>query len=334
MASLAQKINGEMVRIYERRRHRAHALRDRRVAMLYRTHPQLEALDRAVLDAGLARLEAVLDGNEAEATEALDRVERERADYLAAHGICDGYDEPVYQCRACGDTGRVGNDWCYCRRALVRSILPRYFPDAMAEDATFERYNLNLFARTPVSERSEVTVRDVMASHLRMAERYTANFRDLLDRNLFFSGQPGTGKTFLMQCIGHALMARGFSVIYVTAPNLMDMITRYRRQQTAYRPDPDLYEETAMMYDALLTWDALLIDDLGTEPATQDAYAGLLGIIDRRHNDGRATLIASNLSPNDLQRQYDRRMSSRLNGLFLMYRFPGDDVRLRSKHND
>ncbi len=64
MRSLTQKINDHVVRIYERRRHRAYALRDQAVRSLYRQYPELEALDKALVTAGFARLQARL-GQEA-----------------------------------------------------------------------------------------------------------------------------------------------------------------------------------------------------------------------------------------------------------------------------
>ena len=322
MNNLTQKINLEVARVYADRRNRAHSLRDDRLADLYSRYPQLEALDLALKEAGFRRLEAAMtpEGEE-EASRALEAIEAKRIDFLKAKGLADGYGQPLFHCRACQDTGRLEGQWCPCRKQIVQTILPDYLPDRMAADASFDRFNLNLF---------EGQDREIMADYLQMAQFYTRHFDRVKDRNLFFTGRPGTGKTFLMQCIGQRLMDQGKSVIYVTAPNLFDIIMRYKRQQLSFRPDPKLLEEAEMLYQALRTWDLLLLDDLGTELTSQDTIAQLITLLDARKSQDLATLIASNEEHHKFStRKYDNRIASRLQGNFLIYPFQGRDLRLR-----
>lgn len=211
----------------------------------------------------------------------------------------------------------------------MQDILPAYFPDSMSSDHTFADFNLNLYDCMPSDRLQTLSARDVMAKNLQAAQFYASNFFQLQDRELFFSGDPGTGKTFLMQCIGHRLMEEGVAVIYISAPNLFDLMTRYKRLQQSFRPDPDQLEEATMLNNAFLTWDLLLIDDLGTELATQETFAQLLGLLDTRHNRQLATIIASNLKVPDFVKQYDSRIASRLKGNYLIYSFPPGDLRLR-----
>ncbi|NLA72179.1 MAG: ATP-binding protein [Clostridiaceae bacterium] len=338
MMSLSQKINADVVRIYEQRRNQAFYLREERVKRIYDQYPVLESLDRELRTAGLEQLQSSLDCVASQGidgrSKSLAQVLCERTDFLAEHGIADGYSNLAHTCRACRDTGRIDGGWCYCRRLIVQRILPDYFPDPMSDDAVFANFNLNVFDSKPPVKGKEASARDTMADYLQMAQFYSGNFDRVRDRNLFFSGAPGTGKTFLMQCIGHRLMDEGKSVVYITAPNLFDLITRYKRQLLAYRPDPEMLEEVTMLHNALLTWDLLLLDDLGTEPATPETYSNLMMLLDSRQNRNLATVIASNLASRDFTKQYDSRVASRLRGNFLVYRFPGDDLRLRAKHCD
>lgn len=335
MKSLTQKMNDDLARIYEQRRNEVFYARDQRVSRLYEQFPGLEALDRRLRTAGLNQLLAVLEQEAGQAggdAEDFACVEVERLSFLKRHGIVDGYDQPVYTCRACKDTGRIDGDWCRCRRQVIQDILPAYFPDIMNEGHTFSTFNLNLFSKKKLKcGEAEVSPRERMAAYLQMAQLYTGHFDRVRDRNLFFSGAPGTGKTFLMQCIGHRLMEEGKSVVYITAPNLFDLVTRHKRQKASYRPDPDLLEEASMLFKALQTWELLLIDDLGTEPATPDTYAQLILLLDARQHRKLATIIASNIEVADFSRLYDSRIASRLNGNFLKYAFIGDDVRQRQK---
>ncbi|NMA18363.1 MAG: ATP-binding protein [Clostridiaceae bacterium] len=253
--------------------------------------------------------------------------------FLLEYGIDDRYQEPDYICSVCEDTGRVGNRWCACRNLAVQSFMPRYFPDPMNDDALFSNFNLNLFDSHVKSDKKKIGVspREIMAGYVKMATTYVSNFDRLKDRNLFFSGAPGTGKTFLMQCIGHRLMEEGKAVIYVSSPTLFDMMARYKRQQLSFRADPEQLEEATMLYEALLSWDLLLIDDLGTEPLTQESFAQLLTVLDTRQNKRLSTIIASNLTVRDLSKKYDQRIASRIAGDYLTCNFPSGDIRLRKK---
>jgi DNA replication protein DnaC len=328
MTNLTDKINGKIISVYESRRHNAFNARDARVASLYARHPALKEFDMKLRSAGIARLCSTFN-SEGDDSAGFDLVASERQAFMREHGIEDGYDEPVFFCRACKDTGRIRDKWCFCRRQILQDILPAYFPDSMSSDHTFAEFNLNLYDSVPSNRLHALSARDVMAKNLQAAQFYTSNFFQLKDRQLFFSGDPGTGKTFLMQCIGHRLMEEGVAVIYITAPNLFDLLTRYRRLQHSFRPDPDQLEKATMLYNALMTWDLLLIDDLGTEMATQETFAQLLGLLDTRHNRQLATIIASNLKVPDFAKQYDSRIASRLMGNFLIYSFPPGDLRLR-----
>lgn len=327
MRSLTQKINQEVARVYADRRNRAYAQRDRRLADLYRRYPDLEALDRALAGAGFARLEAAFSPEgDKEAIRALSRIEEDRAAYLRSKGLAEGYDLPLFSCRACRDTGRLEGQWCPCRKQIVQTILPDYLPDRMEQGASFDRFNLNLF---------EGEDRETMADYLRMAQIYSLHFDRVKDKNLLFTGRPGTGKTFLMQCIGQRLMEEGKSVLYLTAPSLFEIIMRYKRQQLSYRPDPDLLEEAEMLYQALYDWDLLLLDDLGTELTSQDTIAQLISLLDARQARGLATLIATNETPHLFgSRKYDNRIASRLQGSFLIYSFQGRDLRLKKAQGE
>ena len=138
MKSLTQKINHDLVRIYEQRRNEAFHARDERLSRLYTQFPDLESLDRKLRMAGLDQLLAVFEqepGQAAQEAASFARIEEERLSFLKRHGIDDGYDQPVYVCRACRDTGRVDGDWCRCRRQIIQEILPAYFPKNLFQPA-------------------------------------------------------------------------------------------------------------------------------------------------------------------------------------------------------
>ncbi len=84
----------------------------------------------------------------------------------------------------------------------------------------------------------------------------------------------------------------------------------------------------AMMHQA----DLLIIDDLGTEMTTDFSVSELFGIInDRLIQPRKATLISTNLTPENIQDRYSERLSSRILGKADIWEFFGDDLRIALK---
>jgi len=85
-----------------------------------------------------------------------------------------------------------------------------------------------------------------------------------------------------------------------------------------------------MLYNALMTWDLLLIDDLGTEMATQETFGLSCSDCSTRGTTVNSPRLSHRISKCPiLAKQYDSRIASRLMGNFLIYSFPPGDLRLR-----
>jgi len=83
-----------------------------------------------------------------------------------------------------------------------------------------------------------------------------------------------------------------------------------------------------MMHSA----DLLIIDDMGTEMTTDYSISELFGIInDRLIQPRKATLISTNLTPDEIQDRYSERLSSRILGKADIWEFFGDDLRIAMK---
>ena len=85
----------------------------------------------------------------------------------------------------------------------------------------------------------------------------------------------------------------------------------------------------------ILTSDLLIIDDLGTEH-TNDLYlTELFTIINTRllnqNHKVTKTIISTNLRPDEIEKIYTTRISSRLVGNYKILRFFGDDLRFKRK---
>ena len=75
--------------------------------------------------------------------------------------------------------------------------------------------------------------------------------------------------------------------------------------------------------------DLLIIDDLGTEVASQFTLMALYTIINDRVLCGKPTIISTNLTTDGIARRYNPQIASRLRGNFRRVTFLGEDIRLK-----
>ena len=150
------------------------------------------------------------------------------------------------------------------------------------------------------------------------------NFDDPVQNNLLFTGNTGLGKTFISECIANELVKKGKNVLYQTAPVMLDSVIDYRFGKT-----------DGSIYKSLLDVDLLIIDDLGTESMNNMKFSELFNIINTRllnqNNKITKTIISTNLNIQNLYKNYDERIVSRLIGNYDICRFFGDDIRLKKK---
>ena len=138
---------------------------------------------------------------------------------------------------------------------------------------------------------------------------------------LLLFGSTGLGKTFLSTCIAEAVSARGFSVAYDTAINI---VAAYETIKFG-SGDGEAAAERAARYERA---DLLIIDDMGTEMGTAFTVSALYNLINNRLMAKRPMIINTNLLPETLSEKYSPAVASRLLGEFLPLRFFGDDIRL------
>jgi DNA replication protein DnaC len=116
----------------------------------------------------------------------------------------------------------------------------------------------------------------------------------------------------------------GRSVIYQSAPDLMDLVRKYK-----FNFDNEEKSDEAL--NNINTCDLLIIDDLGTELSTQFSGLVIYNILNKKLMNEKKMIIATNLDVNEILRDYSERITSRLFGKFSMFEFFGDDIRLMMK---
>lgn len=255
-----------------------------------------------------------------------EEIQAQKAKALRDAGYPEDYLDPIYNCPICKDTGADGTKMCICKRRMVNEELYQMSGiEEIIKYQNFDNFDLDLFR--PVKEGGEaLSPRQVMENlHLPMAKEYAKNFPNNKDKNLYFYGPVGTGKTYMTNCIAKEVMDRGYSVVYQSATSLLNFIGDYN-----FAPQ-EVKEEMKPKYGFLKDADLLIIDDLGTEFSTVVSTSNFFELINERLLDGKAIIISTNLDHMDLREDYDDRIYSRILGNFKLVNFFGDDLR-RSKY--
>ena len=133
------------------------------------------------------------------------------------------------------------------------------------------------------------------------------------------------GKTFMSNCIANEILKKGKTVLYQTAPVLLESVIEYKMSKSK--------NTLENIYDSVLNTDLLIIDDLGTETLNSMKLSELFTIINTRilnlNNKTTKTIISTNLNINDIFNHYEERIGSRIAGYYDIYYFFGDDLRFR-----
>ncbi len=139
---------------------------------------------------------------------------------------------------------------------------------------------------------------------------------------MLFTGNTGLGKTFLSNCIAKEILDMGKTVLYQTAPIMLDNILDYRFGKSDYTE----------LYDNIINVDLLIIDDLGAESLNSFKLSELFNIINARllsqNKHVTKTIISTNLNMNNLMDTYSERIFSRLASYYNVCRFFGEDIRI------
>ena len=133
----------------------------------------------------------------------------------------------------------------------------------------------------------------------------------------------------MSNCIASELLKNGKTVLYQTAPVLLESIIDYKFSKNKNYNNYD----NSDIYKSILTADLLIIDDLGTESLNSMKLSELFTILNTRilnmNNKITKTIISTNLNINDIFNNYEERIGSRIAGFYDIYYFFGDDLRFR-----
>lgn len=140
-----------------------------------------------------------------------------------------------------------------------------------------------------------------------------------------YFGQPGLGKTHLLEATACELITRGVPTLYVSAAELLAHVRRGFDNASARDSAEERIAQAARA-------EVLLLDDLGAQSATAWADETLWRVLDARYRRRQAapTMTASNCMPHELEPRIGSRIrDKRLCRTLTLF---GEDYRLRADH--
>jgi DNA replication protein DnaC len=103
--------------------------------------------------------------------------------------------------------------------------------------------------------------------------------------NLVVCGPSGTGKTFLLEALGQAVVESGKNVAWFTLEQVGALVRRHRADDSVTRA-----------IARILRADLVVVDDIGLLPVGPDAAEGLYRLVDAAY-ERRSVAVSSNLHP-------------------------------------
>ena len=256
--------------------------------------------------------------------EELGAIKDKKKSLLEENGFSSDYLEMRYYCPICKDEGTIGTKNCSCKNELINKEIYKLsglYNKIIYQN--FDTFDLNIFRKNR-KENEFISPYENMQGVVKIAKAFCQDFKNGRAKNIFFYGQVGTGKTFILNSISKEIMDSGKIVYYDTANSLFNLYTDYQfssfEDKEKYRDKIELVEKS----------DLLVIDDLGAEPLNSLKASIFLDILSKRSLSAKNVLISSNLSPYELENFYDERVQSRILGEYNCLEIFGDDLRMRS----
>jgi DNA replication protein DnaC len=317
---------------YEHKRNQAEKDLEERKKELYEKNPRLQEIDNELSKLGISTAKSLIMKNDSELLNNLkiqtEQLKEEKAKILKKLKLPEDYLKPAYSCKICNDTGYITENYssqmCSCLKQKIFDFEYNKSNISNLQTQNFDNFSYEKYSDVPDKAKynSEISPRENIKLVREICDNFINNFNDPNEKNLLFTGTTGVGKTFLSSCIAKELIEKGKTVLYQTAPIMLDMIIDYKFGKN------NISDTT---YKNIYDVDLLIIDDLGTENMNQLKFTELFNIINSRllntNNKSYKTIISTNLNLAMLNQVYGERISSRLIGNYNICRFFGDDLR-------
>lgn len=322
---------------YEQKKRDAEFDLQKRKEKIYKKIPRLEEIDDKINKISINKTKSILinqltNSLNTEFENELLKLKEEKENILRKENIDNSYFKPKYECDKCKDTGYITypdkkTEMCNCLKQRLINISYNKSNLSNLQKENFNNFNFNKFSKEVNIGKYNMNIspRENIRNIKMASENFIKNFENPDTKNLFFTGNTGLGKTYMTNCIANEILKKGRTVLYQTAPVLLENIidNKFNKYKT---------NNTSDFNNQVLNVDLLIIDDLGTECINSMKLSELFTILNSRslnlNNKVTKTIISTNLSIEKIFNVYEERIGSRIAGFYDIYYFFGDDLRL------
>ncbi len=316
----------EIIRTYDARQLRNKREQEKKLRYAYQKIPRLREIDDAIASCSVAQAKKMLGGDALALSDLKAQIANYRAEkqeLLTRYDFPDDYFEPSYTCRDCKDTGFIDGKRCHCfRQAAINLIYAQSNLKEILIKENFSTFSFEYYSDTQVNPATGLTSLETAKDAVAKCKDFIRHFDDEFS-NLYFYGDTGIGKTFLSNCVAKELMDSGHSVIYFTAFQLFDILSK-----GVFEKD----EDAVAAHRNIFTCDLLIIDDLGTELANSFTTSQLFLCLNERILRKKSTVISTNLGMTQLADIYSERILSRISSYYTLIKLFGDDIRILKRN--
>lgn len=333
---MANEVLDSLLQEYERKKMKSELGLEKRKNNLYKTLPELQRIEEELTNYSIQSAKDILlnsSNNLDNINLKIEELKNRKKQVLLDNNIPESYLKPLYECNACHDTGYITlenkrTQMCNCLKQKLLNSSYNKSNMSNLEKENFSTFNENKFSNEVNFAKYKQNI-SPQANILNIKNKcieFVDNFDNPNYKNLLFTGNTGLGKTFMTNCIAKEILNKGYSVLYQTAPVLLETLidNKFNKYKNS---------EQDLFYKSVLEVDLLIIDDLGTEFMNSMKLSELFTILNARllnlNSKCTKTIISTNLSMNDILRKYEERICSRLGGYYDIYYFFGEDIRFR-----
>ena len=332
---MANEVLTKLLLEYDKKKRKAEINLENKKQEIYIKIPRLQEIESQLNDFAISTAKNILNNSShslVELNKKVSELKNEKEKILKENNISL---EPEYECHICKDTGYIQNQnsastLCACLKQKLLDISYNRSNISNLSKENFETFNINIFSDKVEPEKYKLNIspRSNIINIKSKCKDFIKNFDDPNTKNLLFTGNTGLGKTFMTNCIANELIKNGKNVLYQTAPVLLETVIDNKMNKYKHSTHDDFYKN-------VLEADLLIIDDLGTECLNSMKLSELFTILNTRllnlNNKVTKTIISTNLNINNIFRNYEERIGSRIAGFYDIYYFFGDDLRLKPK---
>ena len=223
---------------YSVKRNREIEEANKRKSEIYHQFPRLQEIDDELSSYTIRTAKSILQTNDrsllADLNIKKEALLKEKEEIYKSIKIDSSYFNPQYECNLCKDTGYITENYstkmCNCLKQRIFDIEYNKINSLDISKYSFKDFSSSLYSTEINKEKynSSISPRENIEIIKKICNNFIENFNDSKEKNLLFTGNTGVGKTFLSNCVANELLKRNKTVLYQTAPIMLDAIIEYK----------------------------------------------------------------------------------------------------------